>query len=172
MANWQPLQPAPPALEVRQGALLELISFRETMAKPLPQDDFYADRIYGLSRFWLGLWENQVAHISWVSPHACTVKIQLEPGAVEVRNVCTLETYRARQICTYVLAAIMSDLKRDGLHTAYAHVAEGNTPSLRAFARLGFRPVGTVSESRVVGLKQYHYELWAYPETSPMREGV
>ena len=153
LAEFRPLAGKPASLIVRRGSLAELESLRRQLpGLPL---DFYADRLYGSDRFYLGLWDEQLAHIAWVMSAAHHPSfISLEPGEVELMFVYTLRPHRGRGIQTHALNHILTDLQREPFLHAYAHVAEDNAPSLRAFVRLGFRPVATVSVRRALGLSR------------------
>ncbi len=117
-------------------------------------EDFLADQIFGLSRFYLGLWEGEIAHILWVarSGEACSVSnLRLEPEDVEFRNVHTLERFRRRKIFGHVLRAALHDLKAEGVKNGFAHVDEHNVASLNGFQEAGFVPMERVVIRRVFG---------------------
>ena len=152
--HWQPLAETPASLEIRREALGELIRFRETWTGGSLPEDFYVDKVFGLSRVWLGIWESNVAHIAWITSEIATVNVPLEHGCVELRNCYTLAAYRGRRIGSHVISAILEDLKREGVSTVVTHVQEDNTSSLKMMARVGFQAVETLTLTRIVGFGQ------------------
>jgi ribosomal protein S18 acetylase RimI-like enzyme len=149
--EWLPLNGAPASLQVRRDALQELVQFRETWTGELLPEDFYADKVCGLSRVWLGVWESNVAHINWVTSENPTTHIALEPGVVELRNGYTLEAYRGRRIGTHVINVILHDLKAESVSTVVSHVSEENLSSRKMVEKVGFRPVETIASFRLFG---------------------
>ncbi len=149
--NWQALSNTPASLQIQREALAELIRFREQWTEGLLPEDFYADRVFGLGRVWLGLWQSKIAHINWITSEIPTVNIPLEPGTVELRNGHTLEDYRGRRIGPYVISAILDDLRREGVSTVVTYVREDNTSSRKMVARVGFHAVETLTSNRLCG---------------------
>jgi ribosomal protein S18 acetylase RimI-like enzyme len=142
----------PPGIVVRQDHAA-LDSLRRQSPEQLPED-FFVDRVCGVSRFYLGLRQGQVGHISWVfSPADPTPDIDLGPREVEIRYVHTLREHRRCGLSRAVLAAMLSDLKAEGLGAVYAHILRGNDPSERLFASLGFVRVAFVTHRRILGFR-------------------
>ena len=138
-------------LQIRREALAELVRFRETWSgAPLPEH-FYVDRVYDLSRVWLGLWESNIAHVSWITSKKPTVSIPLEPGTIELRNAFTFNAYRGRRIGAHVINAILDDLRREGASKVVSHVLADNLPSRKMMARAGFHAVETLISIRLAG---------------------
>lgn len=153
LADWKPRIGNPPKLAVRRGSLEEISCFRNAWTGPPLPFEFSADRIYGVQWFYLGIWEGQIAHITWVFTQADRgANIKLGPGEVEIRLAHTLRMYRGHGILTSVLNAIVADLKREGVRTAFGHVREGNMPALRVFTRVGFRPIRMVTFRWLLGV--------------------
>ena len=149
--QWLPQPQVLRSLEIRRDGLRELDRFRETWTEGLLPQAFYADKIFGLSQVWLGLWESSVAHISWTTSRVTTVKVPLEPGSVELRDCHTLAAYRGRRIGSHVVGAVLGDLKREGVSTVVAHVGVENAASCKMMARAGFEPVETLTSMRLAG---------------------
>jgi GNAT superfamily N-acetyltransferase len=115
---------------------------------------FFVDQIYGVSRFYLGMHNGQVGHISWVFSGADpTPDIALRPGEVEIRYVYTLPEYRRSGLSRAVVGTTLSDLKQDGIGTVYAHIVPGNHASERLFTGLGFERVASVTHWRFFGFR-------------------
>jgi RimJ/RimL family protein N-acetyltransferase len=53
---------------------------------------------------------------------------------------------RGAGVVAVLLGAMLRDAERRGVDTAYLHVVPGNTPALRAYARLGFAERGACPE--------------------------
>ena len=121
-------------------------------------EDFYADRVFGLGRVWLGLWQSNIAHVNWITSEIPTVNIPLEPGTVELRNGHTLEDYRGRRIGPYVISAILNDLRREGVSTVVTHVGEDNTSLRKMMAKVRFHAVETFTSNRLCGFVGLHRE--------------
>jgi len=141
-------------LRVERGRLEDLRRWRGRKGAPVLPEDFLADQIFGLSRFYLGLWEGEIANILWVarSGEACSVSnLRLELEDVEFRNVYTLDRFRRRKIFGHVLRAALRDLKAEGVKNGFAHVDEHNVASLHGFQDAGFVPMERVVIRRVFG---------------------
>lgn len=160
---WQFRDPAiPPELRIEQGRLEDLQRFRDRMDRSALPDDFLADRYLGLSQFYLGFWEGEIAHILWVArsgERTSVPNLRLKRNAVEFRNIHTMERFRRRKIFNHVLRTALHDLQMVGVETGFAHVYENNFASLSGFKNVGFLPMERVFILRLFGFRQ----IWAKP---------
>ncbi|MBI1841712.1 MAG: GNAT family N-acetyltransferase [Verrucomicrobia bacterium] len=147
------LPPCPPDYLLRRSDQVDLERVRAAASTPLPQD-FFEDRIHGLTEAYLGFLSGELVHVLWlaVSGQPSTVSgFRPKPREAEMRNVITVRPARGRGILTYSVRAAAADMKRKGFERVYAHIAENNTPSLRGFQRAGFVPTQRVVLRRVLG---------------------
>src|SRR5262249_2126761 len=120
---WQP-RSIPPSVEIRRG-IEELERLRERR-EGLPSE-FYLDRLRGGCRPYLGFWDGQIGHISWLfTPEQGSRLIDLGAGEVELDGAFTLPEARGRGLLTAVECAILMDAKDEGYARAYTHVAIDN----------------------------------------------
>jgi hypothetical protein len=145
------LENRPAQLEVRRGVLAELEAFRRKRSD-LPID-FFIDRFHPTRWFYLGFWEGELAHVSWISAGDDNWRlIRLGPSEVEVRFVFTLPAYRRRGIQKHAIGDILADLKRTAIEVVYAHVVPPNVASYKAFTASGFRAVAMLKVWRLAGI--------------------
>lgn len=157
LASWQAIEPAAGSVEIRAGSLDELHQLRRMSPERLSVE-FYADRLHGARRFYLGLCEGRLAHISWLlTSEDPTLLIRLAPGEIELNYVHTVAAYRGRGLLAAVQTVMLEEARRQGMRRAYTHVAVGNTASLRAVARAGFRPAGMVTLTWLLGASFTRY---------------
>ena len=103
------------------------------------------DAMAGLNRSYTVWTGDELAHVSWVAGPGEKSSLPgwpVPPKSCEIRASYTFPAYRGRGICVAVLREIVHDLAREGLTLAFAHVRPDNEPSLRAFAKVGFRVTG------------------------------
>lgn len=144
-------------LVVQRGVLEDLVRFRE--ATPGLPVQFYEDRVHGAREFYLGLYDGDVAHISWAYGHQDrTPQVALRPGEVELNGAYTRKPYRGKGLLPAVERGMMRDLKRQGVKTVYTHVGVDNVASLRGVAKAGFRPVGILTWRWILGVSWRRYE--------------
>ena len=135
-----------------------LESLRTHSSRDLPEA-FLVDRICGATRFYMGLRDGQVGHISWVFSGADpTPDISLRPGEVEIRYVHTMPKHRRSGLARAVQATALFELKNEGIGAAYAHILRGNHPSEQLFGSLGFIRVAAVTHRRILGFRFRHIE--------------
>jgi len=64
LGSWQvPDSELPSVLRIERGRLEDLQRFRAQMEPAALPADFLLDQIYGLSQFYLGFWEDEIAGI-------------------------------------------------------------------------------------------------------------
>ena len=146
-------------IKVRRGRLEELRRWRETVKLP---PDFFEDLTHELQWFYLGFWNEEIAHILWIAEgeRPCTVSnLVLQPGEVEIRNVHTLRNYRRKHLYSHAVAFAINDLQSSGIKTIYAHVDADNTASLNGFLAAGFRSIGRITTRRLLGVDRIKHEL-------------
>lgn len=161
LAEWT-IAPPTPGVEAREGSFDELQRFRGGARVAL---EFHEDRLHGARRFYLGLVDGQVGHISWVYTHRDrTRQIRLRPGEIELNGAYTVRAFRGRGLLSAVERAILNDAKREGVRAAYTHVRVDNTASLRGVARTGFRPIGILTWRRVLGVSWTRFRPGGVPE--------
>ena len=110
LQSWEPGPPADPPLEIRKG-LGALARFREHAEPPLPVQ-FYQDQMRGADRPYLGLWQGQVGHISWLFTEGGRGRrldlIALGPGDVELDGAFTFRSFRGKGL----LSAVEREMSR------------------------------------------------------------
>jgi len=146
-------------VKVRRGRLEELRRWRETVKLP---PDFFEDLTHELQWFYLGFWNEEIAHIQWIADgeRPCTVSnLVLQPGEVEIRNVHTLAKFRRKHLYSHVVAFAINDLQSSGIKTIYAHVNTGNKASLNGFLAAGFRSIERITTRRVLGVDWIKHEI-------------
>jgi len=152
---WEPGPLPTPPLEVRKG-LPELARFRECSDSGLPVQ-FFQDKMHGALRPYLGLWQGDVGHISWLftagAPGRRMQLVTLGPGEVELDGAFTFRTFRGKGLLSVVEREILRDAKREGARFAYTHVEADNIASIKGVLKTGFAPYGIVTFSRVLGLR-------------------
>jgi ribosomal protein S18 acetylase RimI-like enzyme len=141
-------------MRVERGDLAHLARFRSAAASAWPAD-FQADLTRGLRRFYLGFWNDQVAHILWLAGAGDTSTVsgwQPQAHEVEFRNVHTLCEFRRHGLFVHVARTALRQIRNEGIRVAYAHVDEDNSASLSGFRALGFQPTERVNIRRVLGV--------------------
>ena len=154
LGAWEPGPPPTPPLEIRKG-LPELTRFREHADSTLPVQ-FFQDKMHGALRPYLGLWQGEVGHISWLftagAPGRRLQLVTLEPGEVELDGAFTFRTFRGKGLLSAVEREMLRDAKGEGVRFAYTHVEADNIASIKGVLKTGFAPYGIVTFSRVLGL--------------------
>ncbi len=121
--------------------------FRKGMGK------IYRDRLERGIHCYVGLWNGEPAHITWVATGGelePRTGHRARPGVAYVFDSLTLPGFRGHGIYSGVLEQASRDARDAGMKLAEAVVLDGNEPSVRAFGNAGFRPV-----ARVIGLKLF-----------------
>lgn len=139
---------------VRRGRPQELAHWRESRSVTAVPSDFLADLTHGLDWFYLGFWNDDLGHITWIADarKACTTSdLVLQADEVEVRNVHTLPEFRGKHLFSHTLAVALKDLQSSGIRRVYAHVNVGNAASLNGFLKAGFQPIERLTIRRVLG---------------------
>jgi GNAT superfamily N-acetyltransferase len=151
---WEPGPPPIPSLEIHKG-LSELIRFREHAGSALPVQ-FFQDEMHGAARPYLGLWQGEVGHISWLftsGGHGRRLHlVRLGPGDVELDGAFTFRAFRGKGLLSAVEREMLRDAKREGARVAYTHVEADNIASIKGVLKTGFAPHGIVTFFRVLGL--------------------
>lgn len=157
---WEPGPPPVPPLEVRRG-MTELMRFRERSGEPLPVQ-FFQDEMHGASRPYLGLWEGQVGHISWLFTTGGDGRrlnlVRLGPCDVELDGAFTFRSFRGKGLLSVVEREMLRDAKHDGARFGYTHVEEDNIASIKGVLKTGFTPHGTVTFTRRLGIVWTRWE--------------
>ena len=146
-------EPSAP-MRIERGDLAQLARFRSAAANTWPAD-FHADLTHGLRQFYLGFWNDQVAHILWLAGAGDTSTVsdwQPQAHEVEFRNVHTLAEFRRHGLFAHVARTALRQIRDEGIHVAYAHVDELNSASLNGFGALGFQPTECVNVRRILGV--------------------
>jgi GNAT superfamily N-acetyltransferase len=148
--DWAPPR-ATPSVEVRHG-IAELERLRQRRAGLPPQ--FYLDRLRGVRRPYLGFWDGQIGHISWLlTPSDRPRLIVLGPEEVELDGAFTLPEARGRGLLSAVECAMLADAKSEGYARAYTHVAADNIASLRGVKKTGFSEIGILTQHWMLGVQ-------------------
>lgn len=165
---WDPGPEPSPPFEIRKG-LPELIRYREGAGSALPVQ-FFQDEMHGASSPYLGLWQGEVGHISWLfrSPERGRRLrlVSLGPRDVELDGAFTFRDFRGKGLLSLVEREMLRDAKRDGARVAYTHVEEDNVASIKGVLKTGFAPYRIVTFSRWVGLS------WTRVQLHPDRRAV
>jgi hypothetical protein len=149
---WRPSVSPPESLAVRAGLLPELISMR-SHGRRLPAE-FHVDELHDARAFYVGMWNGELAHISWVFTHESRNELlRLQRGEVEIRYSYTLPAFRGRRVYRSAIEQILAELQRGGTRVVYAHVAHDNAPPLRALVACGFSAVEDVVWWRCLGMR-------------------
>ena len=163
---WEPGSPPIPSLEIRKG-LPELIGFREHAGSELPVQ-FFQDEMHGATRPYLGLWQGEVGHISWLFTSGGRGRslnlVRLGPGDFELDGAFTFRAFRGKGLLSAVEREMLRDAKREGAHVAYTHVEADNVASIKGVLKTGFKPHGIVTFSRVLGLEWTRWQAHIPPE--------
>ena len=145
-----------PGVEAREGTFDELRRFRESQAS-LPIQ-FYADVTHGARRFYLGLVNGRIGHISWVYSEGDHVRqMTLGPGDIMLEGAYTFSDARGQGLLSAVERAALNDARREGRKHAYTHVSTDNRASLRGVWKTGFRPAGLLTWRWIVGISFTRY---------------
>lgn len=156
---WNPGPPPAAPLEVRSG-LPELLRFRDRTTSPLPVQ-FFQDDMHGASRPYLGLWQGEVGHISWLFTAGAAGRrlrlVQLGTNDVELDGAFTLGAFRGKGLLSVVEREMLRDAKAQGARAAYTHVEEDNIASIKGVMKTGFAPYGIVAFTRVLGVWSTHW---------------
>lgn len=156
LTRWKPPGqfPCPEGFQLRFLAAGQFDEARGSVSDGLPQD-FFEDRIHGLTQAFGGYVNGRLVHILWLSVHGepSTVPgLVLGSREVEMRNVTTLKAFRGRGILNYSVMKAALDLRQKGIETVYVHIEEDNTPSLRGFRNAGFQTTHHVVLRRILGI--------------------
>jgi GNAT superfamily N-acetyltransferase len=156
---WEPGPPPIPSLDIRTG-LPELIRFRAHAGSALPVQ-FFQDEMHGASRPYLGLWQGEVGHISWLFSAGGRGRrlhlVRLGPGDVELDGAFTFRAFRGKGLLSAVEREMLRDAKREGARVAYTHVEADNIASIKGVLKTGFAPYGIVTFSRALG---FNWPRW------------
>ncbi|HEX6384007.1 MAG TPA: GNAT family N-acetyltransferase [Anaerolineae bacterium] len=113
--------------------------------------------------------EGELASYCWISQGVEQVgemerTIRLPAGEAYIWDCATLPAYRRQGLYTALLCLMVQRLAAEGLQRIWIGANLDNLPSLRAFARAGFRPVLTLTYGRLLGL---HISLAAADSEAP-----
>lgn len=145
-----------PGVEAREGTFEELRRFRES--HPGLPIQFYADETHGARRFYLGLADGKIGHISWVYSTGDLVRqMTLGPGDIMLDGAYTFPDFRGRGLLSAVERAALNDAKHEGMQNAYTHVSTDNRASLRGVWKTGFRPAGLLTWQWILGISIPRY---------------
>lgn len=162
LTRWRPPEqfPCPEGFELRHLARQDFESARKTASIDLPQD-FFEDRIHGLTQAFGGFVKGELVHIAWMSVHGERSTVPgfvLGPQEVEMRNVMTVKAARGRGILNYSVLKSAMELKQRGIRNVYVHIEDDNVPSLRGFRNAGFVTTHHVTIRRVLGFDRVSVE--------------
>lgn len=97
--------------------------------------------------------QRRIAGYGWVRYDAIRIDdiallLPLPSGHAYIWDCMTLPRWRGRHVFPGLLRFLLEALRQEGMHEAWAGVAPGNTASMRAFARAGFRHIADVVVAR------------------------
>lgn len=164
LREWRIVDHPSDGLEAREGTPEELVRARaQTNELTIA---FYADIARGARRFYVGLIDGEIRHISWVFAHGDpTLQMALAPDEIMLDSVYTVPAFRGRGLLPVVQRAILDDAKRQGYRYAYTHVEVDNVASIRGVRKTGFRPIGELHRLWVLGIPISRY-VAARPEAA------
>src|SRR5262245_42748113 len=155
LEQWDPGPPPSPPLGVRKG-LPELLHFRERAGRALPVQ-FFQDEMHGAACPYLGLWEGEVGHISWLfteGGHGRRVHlIDLGPDEVELDGAFTFRDFRGKGLLSVVEREMLRDARSTGARFGYTHVEDDNIASIKGVLKTGFEAHGLVTFVRLLGFE-------------------
>jgi len=82
------------------------------------------------------------------------LSIRLKAGEAYIWNCATLLAHRGQRLYPALLAHIVGELHRQGLHRAWIGADSDNLPSQSGMALAGFQPIGDVVISRVPAMRR------------------
>jgi len=105
-----------------------------------------AERLRAGSRCFVARLDAVVACYGWVTPAGEWIgemdrRLALDVDEAYIWNCATLEHYRRRGLYRSLLGAMLQTLAGEGCRRVWLGSASSNEPSVRAFSRVGFRPV-------------------------------
>src|SRR5258708_29332459 len=108
----------------------------------------YAGRIEGkLATYgWVTFDEEDIGELG--------LSIRLKAGEAYIWNCATLPAHRGQRLYPALLAHIVGELHRQGLHRAWIGTDTDNLPSQTGMALAGFQPVGDVFISRALTIRR------------------
>lgn len=143
----------PPALsEVREATPAERRMLR------------YAGEDFEGTSFWGELEPHAICYLGFDGPRVVVVHwvstdwepnnlVPLGDGDCIVGPSVTVPDYRGKGVFTASLSAVCDELKARGLHRMWGLARIDNIGSIRGFEKLGFAPLGTVTLTRVLGVR-------------------
>lgn len=107
------------------------------------------------SRCFVARIEDALAGYGWVSHGAERIgelerSLRMKPGEAYIWDCATLPPYRHQGVYTALLLAMTATLRGEGGGRIWIGAALANRPSLRGFARVGFRPALTIYYLRLL----------------------
>lgn len=136
-------------IEPRLPAILGVASSADAgmlaRAMGLPAEDPVLHRFATGRRCFMARVGDQIAAYCWVSQAPECIgelehEIQVPPDEAYIWDCATLPDFRKKGLYSALLRNILITLKEEGLQRAWIGSSLDNRPSLRAFARAGFRP--------------------------------
>lgn len=93
--------------------------------------------------------QGEIAGYGWIRYDAIQIddlrfRLPLPPNHAYIWDCLTVPEHRGRGIFPGLLRFMLEQLRREGITEVWAGVEPGNEPSLRAFARAGFRLVAEI----------------------------
>lgn len=116
-------------------------------------------RRFGEGRRCFVAWvDDAIASYGWVSRGVERIgelerSFRMAPDEAYIWDCATLPKYRGQHLYCALLRYIVTALHRDGVRRVWIGASLQNTPSIRAFATAGFRPVLTLTYARLLGIR-------------------
>jgi GNAT superfamily N-acetyltransferase len=123
----------------------------------LPNSDSIVQRFASGRRCFAAWVQNRIAAYCWVSQAAECIselerEFQIPPDEAYVWDCATLPDYQGKHLYTALLSYLPARLRSEGVRRVWIGSSLDNLPSVRAFARAGFRPVITMLYLRLFNL--------------------
>ncbi len=126
-------------------------------AMGLPDPAHVLHRLASGKKCYAARMDGEIAVYGWVSRSVECVgeiehEIRLQPEEAYIWDCATLPRYRRNGYYTALLSFITARLQKEGTKRVWIGSSLDNYPSLRGFARAGFRPVITLYFARLFNL--------------------
>lgn len=146
-----PLPARPPAAQISEAQEADAPTLSWMMGV---ERDEVERRFAATNRCFVARVGSALAGYGWVSHGAERIgelerTLRMKPGEAYIWDCLTLPPYRGQGVYTALLNAITATLRSEGGGRVWIGAALSNHPSLKGFARAGFRPALTISYLRI-----------------------
>lgn len=165
--------PIIPSLSARLNEARAAESGALAVAMGLPDVAEVSRRLESGRRCFLAWVDGSIASYGWVSRGIERIgelerSFRMSPDEVYIWDCATLPKYRGQHLYCALLSHIVATLHHEGVRRLWIGASLQNTPSIRAFATAGFRPVLTLTYLRLLGMRH----VWVVGDASAPLELV